>query len=48
MILAIVGSCTFTNYDLLEKSILDNFKVEDIKQIVSGGALGADTMELTY
>lgn len=44
MKLAIVGSRTFTDYDLLEKTILQHFKIEDIKGIISGGAIGADTL----
>ena len=44
MKLAIVGSRTFTNYDLLEKTILENFNIGDIEQIISGGAIGADTL----
>lgn len=41
MILAVVGSRTFTNYQLLTQT-LDNYQ---ITEIVSGGAFGADTLE---
>ena len=44
MKLAIVGSRTFTNYDLLEQTVLEKFNIEDIEQIISGGAKGADTL----
>ena len=45
MILAIVGSRTFTNYRLLSAE-LDNYN--DIERIVSGGAKGADTLARRY
>lgn len=45
MILAIVGSRGFTNYDLL-KTELD--KIENITEIVSGGAIGADKLAEKY
>lgn len=44
MILAIVGSRTFTNYNKLKQSITDNFDITTITQIISGGAIGADTL----
>lgn len=44
MKLAIVGSRTFTNYELLHKIILANYKIKDIGEIISGGAIGSDTL----
>ena len=45
MILAVVGSRTFTNYPLLEQE-LDRYST--ITRIVSGGAKGADTLAMHY
>jgi hypothetical protein len=42
MKIAIIGSRTFDDYDFLKKSILENCPLEDIKFVVSGGAVGAD------
>lgn len=44
MSIAIVGSRDFKNFDFLEKTILDNYKIENITEIISGGAKGADTL----
>jgi hypothetical protein len=44
MKLAIIGSRTFDNYELLKKSINENFGIKTITTIVSGGAKGADTL----
>jgi hypothetical protein len=44
MKLAIVGSRTFDNYKLLEKSITGLYNLSQITCIVSGGARGADTL----
>ena len=49
MNLGIVGSRNFNDYENFKKAILKiliewNFKIEDIKCIVSGGAKGADTL----
>ena len=44
MRIAIVGSRGFTNFDFLEKTILDNYKIENITEIISGDAKGADTL----
>ena len=44
MKLAIVGSRTFTDYELLHKIILANYKIKDINEIISGGAIGTDTL----
>ena len=43
MRVAIIGSRTFNDYELLKKQILDNISLDDIEVIVSGGAKGADT-----
>lgn len=44
---AIVGSRTFSDYDLL-KNTLDNQKKVDIGVIISGGAKGADSLAERY
>ena len=44
MKLAIVGSRTFNNYDLLLDFIQDNYDIEEITHIVSGGARGTDAL----
>ena len=44
MIVAVIGSRNFNNYDLLEK-ILDK---EQISSLVSGGARGADSLAVRY
>jgi hypothetical protein len=44
MKLAIVGSRCFNDYPLMEKTISELFKEEEIEQIISGGAKGADTL----
>ncbi len=44
MILAVVGSRTFNSYSLLEKSIKNLLFYNQITEIVSGGARGADQL----
>ena len=44
MRLAIIGSRSFNNYDSFEKTIFKNYKIENIKEIISGGAEGTDTL----
>jgi hypothetical protein len=44
MKLAIVGSRTFNDYKMLVSFIRDNYDVEKITHIVSGGARGADSL----
>jgi hypothetical protein len=44
MKLAIVGSRTFNDYQLLESTILQNFDIASITYVVSGGANGADKL----
>lgn len=43
MKLAIVGSRTFDDYNMLVDFIKDNYNIDEITHIVSGGARGADT-----
>jgi len=48
MNLGIVGSRTFSNYSLL-KQFVDKFKTNfKIDNIVSGGAIGADSLGAKY
>lgn len=42
--LAIVGSRTFNNYDLLSETVLDHIDIQAISHIISGGAKGADSL----
>ena len=44
MKLAIVGSRTFNDYTKLRSFIKENFNVDEITHIVSGGARGADRL----
>lgn len=44
MKLAIVGSRTFNDYGKLSKFIYENFDVNQITHIISGGARGADSL----
>ena len=44
MKLAIVGSRTFNNYEMLVEFIQKNYNIDDITHIVSGGAKGADSL----
>jgi len=44
MNVAIIGGRKFNDYDLVERTILDDFSTGDITNIVSGGAPGADTL----
>jgi len=44
MKLAIVGSRNFSDYELFKKSISDNYDINDIDCIISGGATGADSL----
>jgi len=48
MILGIIGSRTFNNYDLLTDEINKLKSIYDIKAIVSGGAKGADLLGKKY
>lgn len=41
---AIVGSRNFDDYDILEEQITKNIPISEIGTIVSGGAMGADTL----
>ncbi len=42
--LAVIGSRTFNDYELLKKSILENYDINFIKLIISGKARGADEL----
>ena len=44
MKLIVAGSREFNNYDLLKKSIQENFQRWEVEEIVSGTARGADTL----
>jgi hypothetical protein len=44
MRIAVIGSRTITDYDLVEKTILEHLKISEISLVVSGGAKGADTL----
>lgn len=44
MKLAIVGSRTFNDYDKLCSFIMENYDINEITHIVSGGARGADRL----
>jgi len=48
MKLAIIGSRTFRDYPMLEKYILENFDITKIEAIVSGEALGADSLSANF
>lgn len=45
-IIAVIGSRSFNNYDLLKNTLNSNYV--DIEQIVSGGANGADKLVEKY
>lgn len=42
--IAIIGSRTFNDYDLLRGTIISKFNPSIIDEIVSGGAMGADKL----
>lgn len=44
MKLGIVGTRTFTDYDLFKKKLLKKYDIAEIDEIVSGGADGTDTL----
>lgn len=48
MKLAVIGSRDFADYDLMERCLLRNFRVEDIDAVISGGARGADTLAARF
>lgn len=48
MRLAIVGSRTFYNYNLLIEIVEKRFNKENINAIISGGASGADSLAAKY
>jgi len=44
MKIAVIGSRTFNDYNILVSAILKSFSLEDIDCIISGGARGADSL----
>lgn len=48
MKIAIIGSRSFKDYSKLEKSILTHIAVSEIDLIVSGGAVGADSLAESF
>jgi len=44
MKLGVVGSRLFDNYDFIKNRIFENFYINEIDTIVSGGAEGVDTL----
>lgn len=44
MRIAIIGSRGFNNFDSFEKTIFTNYKIDNIKEIISGGAEGTDSL----
>ncbi len=48
MKLAVIGSRNFTDYDLMERCLLRNFRVEEIDAVISGGARGADALAARF
>ena len=43
MKLGIVGSRKFVDYEYIKQKVLENYRIEDIDTIVSGGAKGVDS-----
>ena len=41
---AIIGSRGFNNYSLLREKMFQVFRLADIEEIISGGAIGADSL----
>jgi hypothetical protein len=46
--LAIVGSRTFRDYRLLESIVLHHFDLSTLREIISGGAIGTDTLAAQF
>lgn len=44
MKVAIVGSRTINDYELIKKYIIENYILEEISEIISGGAKGVDSL----
>ena len=44
MKLAIVGSRTFTDYEVFQTILLEHYQISEIETIISGGATGSDTL----
>ena len=48
MNLAIIGSRTFRNYKYVSDTIKDKYNIQDISNIISGGAEGVDTLAAMF
>lgn len=48
MNISIIGSRTFNDYNLVKATVLQHVKHEEIENVVSGGAKGADTLAETF
>jgi len=48
MRLAIVGCRSFQNFEFLEKTLFEKLKMDYITEIVTGGALGADSLGMAF
>ena len=46
--LAVVGSRSFFNFNFLESKILENYKIDDLDLIISGGAIGCDSLSQSF
>jgi len=44
MKIGIVGSRKFDDYETLKKFVLENVDIDEVEDVVSGGAKGADTL----
>lgn len=44
MKLLIVGSRSFNNYEQMKREVYSQYSIDEISQIISGGAAGADTL----
>lgn len=48
MIVAVIGSRSFNNFEVLEQTLNNIHQIQSIDLIVSGGARGADTLAEQY
>lgn len=44
MTLLIVGSRSFTNYEVMKEAVYGRYSVDEITRVISGGANGADAL----
>jgi hypothetical protein len=44
MRLSIVGSRGFTDFNMMKQEIIKHYNIDDIECVISGGAVGADTL----